>query len=152
MSGSNKHRHYSDKKATSKGALIAKVPIVLLSMMLSGLLLLIISAYLALRTDSPLLLSTPLSAVSLYLCSFIGGTICALMHRNPESYISALISSSALVLFTLILKVIIPRSSSAPQTGISIVLHALIVVACLAGVLLAEKCRSKNNRRHKTRR
>ncbi len=152
MSGSNKHRHYSDKKASTNSAFIAKVPIVLLSMMLSGLLLLLISAYFALKTDSPLLLSSPLSAASLYICSFIGGTVCALMLGHPESYFAALLSSSAFALIILIMKAVIPQSSSSPRAGVSVIMHSLIVISCLAGVAITEKCRSHKNRRHKIRR
>lgn len=152
MSGSNKHRHYSDKKSSTKSKIAAKVPIVLLSMILSGLLMLIIAAYFSLKTDSPLLLSTPLSLIALYLCSFIGGIICALIFQNPDSYICALFSSSLLMLISLIAKAFIKSSPSTPQNVTSVVLHALIVAACLAGVLITEKIRSQNNRRHKIRR
>ena len=152
MSGSKKHRHYSDQKTADKGGSFAKVPIVLLSMILSGLLLLLVSTYFILKTNSPLLLSAPSALASLYICSFIGGIICSLMLSKSKSYICALLSSSALVLFTLLLKAIIPRSPSSPQAGVLVTLHALIIVACLSGTFIAEKCKKQRVSRHTIRR
>lgn len=152
MSGYNKHRHYSDKKATFPNTFIAKVPIVLLTMILSGLLLLLVSAFLVLNSESPLILSTPLSLTALYLCSFIGGIVCSLMFDNPQSYIGALLASSAFTVIILIMKITVPQAPSAPQIMISIILHTFIIVACFAGVFLTERIRYQNTRRHKIRR
>lgn len=152
MSGSKKHRHYSEKTASSQGSLIAKVPIVLLSMILSGLLLLLISAYFALKTDSPILLSSPLSLAALYLSALVGGVVCSLTLEKPQSYICSIVSSSFFVIITVTLKAFIPKSLSSPQTIVSIFLHALIVLVCVAGVYAAEKCKYGYNRRHRIRR
>lgn len=149
MSFSNKPRHYSDKKAVSDGSFIVKVPIVLLSMMLSGLLLLLISSYFALKTDSPLALTTPLSIISLYLCSFIGGAICAIVLRHSQSYLCALVSSTAFIIIELVLKAVVPRSATTPQIGVSALLHALIILSCISGVFFTLKIRVPNNKRHK---
>ena len=152
MSGSNRRRHYSDKKSSAKGTFIAKVPIVMLSMILSGLLLLLVSAYFALKTNSPLSLTAPLSLAALYLSSFIGGAVCAFLLEDPGSYVCALISSSVFTIITLISKLIIPKPESIMQTGPSIVLHVLIIAACLGGVFVTQRIRYRNKRRHKTRR
>lgn len=152
MSRANIRRHYSDKKSASKSANIAKVLIVLLSMILSGLLLLTASAYFALNSASPLSLSVPLALASLYFCSFIGGGICAFMLNNPDSYICAAISSSAFLLITLFLKTVIPCSNFISKATVSVALHALIPIVCLTGVMLTEKILSGNNKRHKIRR
>ena len=152
MSGSNKRRHYSDKKASNKDSIVAKVPIVLLSMILSGLILLTVSAYLALKTDSPIKLSAPLSAISLYLSSFIGGAVCSWLLNMPDSCICAILSSSTFTFLLIIMKALIPSSSTAPQIGVSVVMHGLIVAVSIIGVLTTEKIKSRNIRKYKSRR
>ena len=152
MSASAKHRHYSDIKATTQGSLIAKVPIVLFSMILSGLLFLTVFSYAALSNSSPVTLSAPLSLLALYLSSFVGGCISSKTLLQPDSYLCALLSSLIFTVTLLVLKMIVPQPDSVLQTGNSIILHSLIVIVGLAGTYFAERSKSRKFRRHKKRR
>ena len=152
MPASSKHKHYSDIKATSHGSLFAKVPIVLLTMILSGLLFLSVFAYAVLGNSSPITLSAPLSLSALYLCSFTGGCVSAMTLSRPNSYVCTILSSLIFSIILLVLKSFVPRPDSVLQTGSTIILHSLIAVVGIAGTYITERSRSRKYIRHKKRR
>lgn len=152
MSGYIKHRLYSGKKTSSKSNFIAKASIVLLSMILSGLLLLLFFSFFSLKADFPLTLAQPLSLTALYLCSFIGGAVSSALIGDTRSYIGALLASCAFVIIVIALKAVIPQSTDSEKAITSLILHALIIAISIIGVFINEKIRIQKNRRHKIRR
>lgn len=152
MAVNNNRRHYSDKNSNSTKSVITKVPLVLLSMILSGLLLLTVSAYFLLKSESPLLLSRVAALICLYACAVIGGLISAGLFKGQRAYLCAILSSLAFTAIILIMKAFVPRSDASPTLPASILMHSAVIILASAGVLAYQKTKAQTNGRHRKRR
>ncbi len=152
MTVNNNRRHYSDKKSNSAKSVITKVPLVLLSMILSGLLLLSASGYFLLKTDSPLSLSRLTAFICLYVCALICGIISSRLFEGAQAYVCAIIASSAFTILLLIMKTVVPRADSPLALSASVLMHSAIIAVAASGVLISQKAAKQNNRRHRKRR
>ncbi len=150
MAKSNIQRRYVKKSASSSNVFITTAPKVLSIMIITGLLLLLISAFIASKSASPLRLTGALPLFSLYCCSFIGGFFCAKLIESPGSYLCAAASSALFTLFILVLKFFIPQSTTVPKPAASIALHSLIVLFSLLGVITSERLPQRRKSRRKS--
>ena len=152
MASNNNRRHYSDKNSKFSNSFTTGVPIALLAMILSGLLLLTLSAFLAIKAESPLSIAGIAAICSLYACSAVGGAVSSLTLNRPLSYLCVLSASSAFIIILIALKTVIPNSGASPTGFRAVIMHAAIIVFALLSALLTDKAKGKNSRRRKNRR
>lgn len=152
MASNNNRRHYSDKNSKFSNSFTTGVPIALLAMILSGLLLLTLSAFLAIKAESPLSIAGIAAICSLYACSAVGGAVSSLTLKRPLSYFCALTAASAFTMILVALKTVIANSGASPTGFRAVIMHAAIIVFALLSALLTDKAKGKNSRRRKNRR
>ncbi len=136
-----------------KHTFIATVPRILLTTIISGLLLLIISAIIAYNSPNTLMLAGIMPQVCLLLASAIGGYFSGRTLDKPTDYLCALTSSVTLVILITLIRLIIPSAECDLTPTYSFFFHLLLIVLPLLGVLLSGRTRSSAKRkRHRTRR
>ena len=120
--------------------------------LVSGMLLLLLSAAIAYAQADPAVLSRPLSLCSLYLSALLGGIISARKSDNP--LLTSLINGTGMVLFLWFLSLFsFGISTPVPAPLLSIGMHAGVIAASVlgsfAGMKRAKRRSVSRNRRRR---
>lgn len=136
-----------------KHTFIATVPRILLTTIISGLFLLLLSALIAFNSSNTLMLAGILPPICLLIASVFGGYLSGRSSDKPTTYLCALTSSVTLVVLITVIRLIIPSAECDLAPTYSFFFHLLLIVLPLLGVLLSGRTRSSAKRkRHRTRR
>lgn len=136
-----------------KHTFIATVPRILLTTIISGLFLLLLSALTAFNSSKALMLADILPPICLLIASVIGGYVSGRTMDKPQAYLCALTSSVALVILITVIRLIIPSAECDHTPTFSFFFHILLFVLPLLGVLLSGRTRSSaKKKRRRTRR
>lgn len=146
----SKHQVKPSRKNKPLGALYA-CAFSLPAALITGAVLLILSAAIAYAQADPSLLARPLATCALYLSALLCGILCARTSDNP--LVSALISGAGIVLMLRLISLFsFGITPAAPSPLLSIGMHAGIIAASVLGAVLGTKRpkkRSTSRRRHR---
>ena len=116
-----------------------------------SLALLFASTAVALITDDPTTLASPIGYVSAFLSAFLGGFICSKIDKRSPYLVSAL-TGCAFVLLSMLFSFAIPHTlDSGMKIGLRLCLHALSFLLFPLGTIVGVKA-SKPQRKAKKRR
>ena len=85
----------SKRNSKTRHTVIETAPKATLLMLLTGLFILFVGAFIIQKLDSPVALSEPLALTALYLGTAVGGAFCASRMDGNLSFPSALAASAA---------------------------------------------------------
>ncbi len=138
------------RKPTTAHSITKTAPKAALISLLSGLLILLISTFFALRAQSPVTLARPLGMASLYIGTLIGGFYCADRLEGGQAYLSSAIASAMLLLLTIAAKFVLPPTANETSDPVFVITHASIIVSSLLGTLIGlyRPIRRKKHKKH----
>ena len=136
-----------------KHTFIATVPRILLTTIISGLFLLILSALIAYNSSGALMLANILPPICLLVASVLGGYVSGRTSDKGVAYLCALASSVTIVILITAIRLIIHSAGCNLTPTNSFLFHLLIIALSLLGVLLSGRSRvSAKTKRHRSRR
>ena len=143
------HRQYSiDNEPIVKRVLTSALLGVLVSVISGGVLLTLL-CFLALKSEDPLSLISPLSLLALLPANFLGGVISSKKaDRSPMA--CGAICAAMWLLLSLVVAVCLPYPSSNHALWQSILLHVVSVMFCILGAFAGTyKPRRNTRKRHR---
>lgn len=147
MSRFKVNKHISKRQRASSHSIIETALKAAFLMLCTGLVVLLISAALCLRSPSPLALSRPLALFSLFIGVLAGGFLCGKRLDGASGYVSAAVATVLLAVLMLISKLFLHAPAERNELLLSVILHLATIFASLSGALVARN--SKLGRRRK---
>ncbi len=139
---------HNKKKISSSHTIFETAPKAIAISFISGLLLLFLSTFFALKATSPYELARPIALASLYTGAALGGVFCAYRLESGDSYIAAISASSILMLLIFAAKLFLPHEGIMMPTFLSVALHLLIPTSSLIGAFMGN-CRPRTKKKRK---